>query len=41
MAYVGPLSKPEYKDLYKALNERGAKAMVSAAPNYDKEANLY
>lgn len=40
MAYVGPLSKPENKDLYKALNERGAKAMVSAAPSYDKEANL-
>lgn len=40
MAYVGPLSKVENKELYKALNERGAKAMVSAAPSYDQEKNL-
>jgi glycerophosphoryl diester phosphodiesterase len=40
MAYVGPLSKPENKDLYQALNDRGAKAMVSAAPSYDKETNM-
>lgn len=41
MAYVGPLSKPENKDLYQALNERGGdKAMVSATPSYDKETNM-
>ncbi|WP_268035829.1 glycerophosphodiester phosphodiesterase family protein [Algoriphagus sp. PAP.12] len=40
MAYVGPLSKPENKELYQALNGRGAKAMVSAAPSYDKETNM-
>jgi glycerophosphoryl diester phosphodiesterase len=36
MAYVGPLSKPENKQLYDLLHERGVKVMISAAPSYDK-----
>ncbi|WP_215222712.1 glycerophosphodiester phosphodiesterase family protein [Echinicola shivajiensis] len=36
MAYVGPLSKPENKLLYKKLHDRGVMVMVSAASSYDK-----
>lgn len=35
-AYVGSLSKPENKNLYDLLHDRGVKVMVSAAPSYDK-----
>jgi glycerophosphoryl diester phosphodiesterase len=37
MAYVGPISKPENRELYDALHSRGVKVMISAAPSYDKE----
>ena len=40
MAYVGPLSKPENKELYDVLHQRGVKVMISAAPSYDKETDL-
>ena len=36
MAYVGPLNKPENKNLYDRLHERGVKTMISSAPTYDK-----
>ncbi|HLT08983.1 MAG TPA: glycerophosphodiester phosphodiesterase family protein [Cyclobacteriaceae bacterium] len=36
MAYVGPLSKPENKELYDLLHSKGVKVMISAAPSYDK-----
>ena len=39
MAYVGPVSKPENKQLYDLLHERGVKVMISAAPSYDKLEN--
>lgn len=39
MAYVGPLSKPENKQLYDLLHQRGVKVMISAAPSYDKLEN--
>lgn len=39
IAYVGPLDKPETKELYALLNGKGVMCMVSAAPTYDKEAS--
>jgi glycerophosphoryl diester phosphodiesterase len=36
MAYVGPTSKAENKELYDLLHARGVMCMVSAAPSYDK-----
>lgn len=39
IAYVGSLDKPETKELYALLNEKGVMCMVSAAPTYDKEAS--
>lgn len=36
IAYIGPLVKPENKELYKMLNERGTMCMISAASFYDK-----
>lgn len=36
MAYVGPWSKAENKELYEQLHQRGVMVMVSAASSYDK-----
>ncbi|MDO1451390.1 glycerophosphodiester phosphodiesterase family protein [Rhodocytophaga aerolata] len=36
MAYVGPVSKAENKQLYELLHKRGVMCMISAAPSYDK-----
>lgn len=36
MAYVGPWSKSENKELYDLLHEKGIRVMVSAASSYDK-----
>ena len=36
IAYIGPLVKPENKELYKILNEKGTMCMISAASSYDK-----
>jgi glycerophosphoryl diester phosphodiesterase len=36
MAYIGPTSKPENKELYDLLHARGVMCMISAAPIYDK-----
>ncbi len=36
MAYVGPLNKPETKELYDLLHARSVMCMISAAPVYDK-----
>ena len=36
MAYVGPLNKPENRELYDKLHRRGVKVMISSAPTYDK-----
>jgi glycerophosphoryl diester phosphodiesterase len=36
MAYVGPTSKPENKELYDLLHAKGVMCMISAAPSYDK-----
>jgi glycerophosphoryl diester phosphodiesterase len=39
IAYVGPASKPENKELYDLLHARGVMCMISAAPIYDKLAD--
>jgi glycerophosphoryl diester phosphodiesterase len=39
MAYVGPLSKLENRELYDMLHKRGVMVMVSAASSYDKLEN--
>lgn len=36
MAYVGSLNKPENRELYAKLHDKGVMVMVSAAPSYDK-----
>lgn len=36
MAYVGPHNKPENKEMYELLHQRGVMCMISAAPTYDK-----
>jgi glycerophosphoryl diester phosphodiesterase len=36
MAYVGPEDKPENKELYDMLHQRGVMCMISTAPGYDK-----
>ena len=36
MAYVGPWSKPENKELYDLLHDKGVRVMVSASSSYDK-----
>jgi len=36
IAYIGPKDLPENVELYKELNKRGVKAMVSGASNLDK-----
>jgi glycerophosphoryl diester phosphodiesterase len=36
IAYIGPLVKPENKDLYALLNKKGTMCMISAASSYDK-----
>ncbi|EOZ95339.1 Glycerophosphoryl diester phosphodiesterase [Indibacter alkaliphilus LW1] len=39
IAYVGPLSKPENKELYSKLHQKNVMVMVSAASSYDKGEN--
>jgi glycerophosphoryl diester phosphodiesterase len=36
MAYVGPQDKPENKELFDLLHQRGVMCMISTAPIYDK-----
>lgn len=36
IAYIGPLVKPENKELYALLNKKGTMCMISAASSYDK-----
>lgn len=36
IAYIGPLVKPDNKELYDLLNKKGAMCMISAASSYDK-----
>jgi glycerophosphoryl diester phosphodiesterase len=36
MAYVGPQDKPENKELFDLLHQRGVMCMISTAPVYDK-----
>jgi len=36
MAYVGPEDKPENKELFDLLHQRGVMCMISTAPTYDK-----
>ncbi|KAA0988667.1 glycerophosphodiester phosphodiesterase family protein [Dyadobacter aurulentus] len=36
IAYIGPLVKPDNKELYALLNNAGAMCMISAASSYDK-----
>ena len=36
MAYVGPQEKPENKELFDLLHQRGVMCMISTAPTYDK-----
>lgn len=36
IAYIGPLVKPENKEMYTLLNARGTMCMISAASTYDK-----
>lgn len=36
MAYVGPDDKPENKELFDLLHQRGVMCMISTAPTYDK-----
>lgn len=36
IAYIGPLNKPENKDLYDRLHAKGVMCMISASPTYDK-----
>jgi glycerophosphoryl diester phosphodiesterase len=36
MAYVGPQDKPENKELFNLLHQRGVMCMISTAPSYDK-----
>ncbi len=36
MAYIGPVNKPENKELIDLLHARGVMCMISAAPTYDK-----
>lgn len=39
IAYIGPLVKPENKELYTLLNAKGTMCMISAASSYDKQAS--
>ncbi|WP_428665772.1 glycerophosphodiester phosphodiesterase family protein [Runella sp.] len=39
IAYIGPLVKPENRELYDALNKKGTMCMISAASSYDKLKN--
>lgn len=36
IAYIGPLVKPDNKELYDLLNKKGTMCMISAASSYDK-----
>jgi glycerophosphoryl diester phosphodiesterase len=36
MAYVGPQDKPENKEIFDLLHQRGVMCMISSAPTYDK-----
>jgi glycerophosphoryl diester phosphodiesterase len=36
MAYVGPQDKPENKEIFDLLHQRGVMCMISTAPSYDK-----
>ncbi|OQP66259.1 glycerophosphodiester phosphodiesterase [Niastella vici] len=36
MAYVGPDDKPENKEMFDLLHQRGVMCMISTAPTYDK-----
>lgn len=36
IAYIGPLVKPENKEMYTLLNAKGTMCMISAASSYDK-----
>jgi glycerophosphoryl diester phosphodiesterase len=36
IAYIGPLVKPENKELYALLDKKGTMCMISAASSYDK-----
>lgn len=37
IAYIGPLVKPENKEMYTLLNAKGTMCMISAASSYDKQ----
>lgn len=39
IAYIGPLNKPENKELYDLLHAKGVMCMISSAPTYDKLEN--